>query len=295
MNSQKLIHLLVRILNRLPHFVTLNTALILGRLGYWVYRSQRELALQNIRACYPRDSYSLHKQIAIRAFQHIATSVIELLRFSDEKHHIRPCIKVRNLHYITEAVSNGRGAVLMTAHYGNVGILPFALEGICKEPAYIMRRSTRRVGWVVAQFRAYREKYLKPKSSFHSLESSIRGAIRAGHLLKQGNVVMVVADLTWGSSAIPLTFLGIPHNMSRAPASLSVLTKVPLIPVITSRNTDGTYEVVVESPIENPLGASRHDAERIMTENFAKTLERRVSSRPEQWFWMHHHGHRATS
>jgi len=289
MNRLWLIRSLVRILNRIPYFAVLYTAPILGRLGYWAYRSQRDIALQNIRACYPEDSYSLHKKIAIRAFQHIAISSVELLRLFDEKPHTRPRIKIRNLHYINEALAGGRGVVLVTAHYGHVGVLPLALKGICEDPAYIMRRATRRVGWMVAQFRAYREMYLKPKSSFHSLESSIRGAVKAGHLLKRGNAVMVVADLTWGSGAIPVNFLGTSYNMSRAPASLSILTGAALIPIITSRSTDGTYEVVVEPPIENPIGVSRHDAEQIMMGNFAKLLERCVSSCPEQWYWMHHY------
>lgn len=292
MNSLKLIHLLVRIVNRLPRRAVLRSALILGRLGYWVYGSQRELALQGIRACYPGNSHSLHKQIAIRAFQHMAVSAIELLRFSEGKLHTRPHIGVRNLHYITEALGKGSGVVLVTAHYGNVGILPFALEGISEDPAYIMRRATRRVGWVVAQFRAYREAYLKPKSSFHSLDSSIKGAVRAGHLLKRGNAVIVVADLTWGSGAISLPFLGFPYNMSRAPASLSILTGASLIPTLTSRNPDGTYEVVVGPPIEHPPNTSRRVAERIMMETFAKSLESFVISCPEQWFWMHRYGRR---
>jgi Kdo2-lipid IVA lauroyltransferase/acyltransferase len=285
-----LIYLFVRALNSLPHSVVMPTAKLLGRLGYRIYRSEQELALRNIQACYPRDPDSLHKKISIRAFQHIVISAIEILRFSDERPQARPYIKVRNLHHITEALGKGRGVVLATAHYGNVGVLPFALEGVCKEPAYIMRRPTRRVSWVVAQFRAYRDTYLKPMSSFHSLASSIRGAVQAGHLLKRGNAVIVVADLTWGSGAIPLNFLGIPYNMSRVPASLSLLTGASLIPIMTSRNADGSYEVVVESPIEHPLGATRHDAERIMTGKFAKVLERYVRACPEQWFWMHHHG-----
>lgn len=292
MNSPKLIHLLVKALNRLPRRVVLRSALTLGRLAYLVYSSQRELALQNIRACFPEESHSLHERIAIRAFQHMVISAVDLLRFSEGGPNARPRIEVRDLHHVAGAIGNGRGVVLVTAHYGNVGVLPFALEGVSKESAYIMRRATRRVGWVVAKFRSYREAYLKPRSSFHPLESSIRGAVKAGHLLKRGNAIMVVADLTWGSGAISVPFLGIQHSMSRAPASLAILTGAALIPAITLRNIDGTYTVVVGRPIERPRDASRHDAERIMMETFAKTLERCVVSCPEQWFWVHHQGRR---
>lgn len=290
MSWLKLIHVLVSSLNAVPYVVVAGAALILGRLGYLIYRPERELALQNIRTCYPEEPHSVHKRIAIRAFQHMAVSVIDLLRTAQGGPHTRPRVSLRNPERITESLKNGHGVILITGHYGNPSILPYVLEGLCDDPAYIMRRPTRRVGWVVAQFRAYRDEYLKPRSSFHSLSSSVRGAVSAGHLLKRGNLVLIVADLTWGAGEITLTFLGIPHNMSRAPASLSILTGASLIPVITSRNNDGSYEVIVEEPIKHPQDISRSEAERAATETFAKILEPWVKACPEQWVWTHRHG-----
>lgn len=292
MTFLKLIHLLVRSLNLFPYVVVTRAALILGRLGYLIYHPERELALQNIRACYPEESHSVHKRIAVRAFQHMVISGIDLLRGAEEQPHERSRVNLRNIEYITESLKNGRGVILVTAHYGNPSILPYVLEGLCEDPAYIMRRPTRRVGWVISQFRAYRDEYLKPKSSFHSLGSSVRGAVRAGHLLKRGNLVLIVADLTWGAGEITLPFLGNPHNMSRAPASLSILTGASLIPVVTSRNSDGSYEIIVEAPIKHPPGVSRREAERAAMETFAKILERQVKACPEQWVWTHRHSRR---
>jgi len=289
MNRLQLTRLLIRASNGLPYFMALNAALMLGRLGYWIYRSERKQALKNIRACYPEEPHSTHTCIAMRAFQHMTVTAMELFRFSGDRSYADQVITVRNLHHVTEALDGERGVLLVSAHYGNLPLLPFAFEGICREPAYIMRWPTRKLGQIVAQFRAYRDAYLKPLSSFRSLNSSIGGAVSAGHLLKRGNAVIVVADLTWGSGAVPVTFLGVPHYMSRAPASLSLLTGASLIPAIISRNADGSYEVVVEPPIERPTGTSRRDAELAMTESFAKVLERRVKACPEQWFWMHRH------
>ena len=229
----------------------------------------------------------MHKQITIRAFQHTILSALDVLRFAGDATAQWPLFTVKNHDRIVAALARGRGVILITGHYGNLGILPFALKGICPNPAYLWHRPTREIAWAVAQFRHYKDSYLRPRSGFHKLDSSIRGLIRAGHLLKRGNAVIMAADLTWGSGVIPLSFLGVPYYMSRVPASISLRTKAPLIPIITVRKPDGCYDVVVEDLIENPKAISNHDAEQIMTERFARILERHVRSRPEQWCWVH--------
>lgn len=289
MNTLRLIHLVVKALDHVPLTAALRIASLIGKIGYWTYRGERELAMRNIQACYPGKRYSWHRQIAIRSFQHIVISAFELSQLANGHPQSRRRILIRNQTRLTEALNNKRGVVLITAHYGNVGVLPLALDGISERPAYIMRAPTRTVGWAVAQFRAYRDKYLKPKSNFASLESSIKGAVTAGHLLKSGNAVIILADVTWGSGTMPVTFLGRPYNISRVPASLSLLTGASLVPIMTFRNGEGRYEVVIEPPIKHPDGLARREAEQKMMEDFGGILERRVKENPEQWFWMHHH------
>lgn len=109
---------------------------------------------------------------------------------------------------------------------------------------------------------AHRDICLKPRSTFRSLDSSIADALKLAHLLKRGNVVIVLADLTWGSGGVPVDLFGIPYQMSRLPASLAILNGASLIPVMTFWNTDGTHEVTVEPPIEKPE-VLNHDARRI--------------------------------
>lgn len=287
MSHLKFVHLLARTLRSLAESFPVLIASSLGQIGYWLYRSERELAIRNIRACYPNDSSSVHRHVAIRSFQHSVLSALDLLRFADEDRSQWPSIAVKNHERISAAVADGRGVILITAHYGNLSVLPFALKGICADPAYLWHRPTRKVGWAVARFRDYRDSTLRPRTGFHRLESSIRGAMRAIHLLKRGNAVIMGADLTWGSGTVPVRFLGVPYNMSRVPASLSLRTKAALLPITTIRKRDGSYDVVVDEPIENPTATSSRQAEQLMTEAFARILERRVRLCPEQWCWTH--------
>jgi lauroyl/myristoyl acyltransferase len=222
----------------------------------------------------------------------MALSAMDVLRAPEEKSEMMLRINVRNRHYITNALQEG-GVILVTGHFGNVSVLPAAFDGISKEPAYIMRRPTRRVSWIIRQARAYRDNYLKPRSTFRSLDSSSADALELAHLLKRGNVVIVLADLTWGSGTVQVDLFGIPYLMSRLPASLAIINGASLIPVLTCRNADGTYEVTVEPPIKKPQVLNQ-DARRVMMQQFARILERFVGASPEQWCWTHRQGWQKT-
>jgi Kdo2-lipid IVA lauroyltransferase/acyltransferase len=283
-SSVKLILCFARIFTQLPsptmHFV----ADVLGRVAYWLYRKDRRLALKNVRTFYPNASASMQRSIVVRSFQHVVRSVFDLMQLTAERATRRPALKIRHLERLDVALGKERGVVLITGHYGNPEILALALRGRCTSPGFLYKPT--RFAWAIDQFRLYRETVLLRGSGFQPLESSARGVRKASRLLKHGSVVVMAADLTWSSGFIPVSFLNRTFRMSRVPASISLRTRALLLPVITVRNHDGGYDIILEEPIEHPAAVSRFDAEQTMTETFARILERYVDSAPEQWCWL---------
>lgn len=220
----KVILCLARTCTRLPSVTINSVADALGRVAYWLYRKERHLALKNVRTFYPNASASIQRSIVIRSFQHIVQSAFDLMRFASEESARWPTITIKHLERLDAALSKGRGVILIIGHYGNPEILAFALKEISSCPGFLWHKPTKRIGCVVAQFRRYREAILTSRTGFQPLESSVRGAMKAGHLLKRGNVVVMAADLTWGSGFIPITFLNRTLRMSRVPASISLRT-----------------------------------------------------------------------
>jgi len=267
--------------------VVTRASIIAGTTAFHSCRSERSRTLENIRAFYPEESEPLCRRIALRAFRHLVVSSVELLGFGREQPRSRPHIRIINKHLLTEALRQNQGVVLMSAHYGNVGILPFALDGICKSPAYIMRRPKRRVGLFVRQFRAYREKYLKPATNFRALDDSLRGIRTAARLLKQGNAVLEVGDLSWGTGSVSVRIRGMSYDMSRLPASLAIRSGAAIIPVISVRKLNGSYEVIMGAPIEKTAQRFHRESETAITQTFASILGDYLNQYPEQWCWTH--------
>jgi KDO2-lipid IV(A) lauroyltransferase len=280
------IRLVVGIVRALPASIVFVAAEVIGWIGFCANRASRKRAINNVRTCFPNKSHLYHRKIALKGFQHVVLSAVDLLRTPDTNSEMVRRIKLANKDHITNALREGKGVVIISAHFGNISVLPAAFDGISEHPAYITRRPTRRVSWIIRKARAYQDRYLKPRTTFQSLDSSIAGVVKLAHLLKGGNAVIVLADLTFGSGTVLVDLLGIPYEMSRLPASLAILNRAPLIPVMTLRKVDGTYEVVVEPVIEKPKSSGRK-ARYAMTKEFAGILERYVRSSPEQWCWTH--------
>jgi KDO2-lipid IV(A) lauroyltransferase len=283
-SNVKLLLCLARTFTRLPTAMIRFVATVLGQAAYWLYPKERHVALKNVRTFYPNASASMQRSIVVRSFRHIVRSAFDLMPLAAERSARWPALTIRHIERLDAALGEGRGVVLITGHYGNPEILALVLKGRCSCPGFLYKPTRR--GWVIDQFRRYRQTVLISSSNLQPLESSARGVRKAGQLLRRGNVVVMAADLTWGSGFIPVSFLNRTFRMSRVPASISLRTRALLLPVVTVRDHDGGYDIILEEPIEHPLAKSRSDAERTMTETFARILERYVDSAPEQWGWL---------
>lgn len=261
---------------------------MLGRAGYLAYGSERRLALWNLRHCYPRASEAWRRHTAVAFFEHLVTSAYEVFRAVHEPAEIERRISVEHADRLSDALARGNGVIAVTGHFGNFALLPFILRTASPDPAFIARASKRKAGPLVAAARAYYRESLKPMAGMRVLPSSLGGVRDAAQLLRQGNVLVVFADLTWGMGELPARFLGVDHHVSRAPASLALRTGATLLPMTMVRLGDGTHRLTIEKPIAPPAAGFRsRDAERGMTEAFTALLEDQIRKRPEQWYWLH--------
>ena len=119
----------------------------MGWIGFWFNGVSRKRAIDNVSTCLPYESPQDHKKIARKGFQHMVLLAVDLLRLPETNAEAIQRINVRNKHYVVEALKEGNGVVIISAHFGNICMLPPAFDGLSDHPAYISRRSARRVGW----------------------------------------------------------------------------------------------------------------------------------------------------
>ena len=188
--------------------------------------------------------------------------------------------EVRGMEHLEAAAGSGRGAVMLTAHFGNyelggvlLGRLEMPVSVVYVKDKYEMaeqaRSSMRGHGQV-------EEIAIEPNSSWSSLP--VLRALRAGRL------VAMQGDRDLDGRGIPTRFFGVPILLPRGPFLVALLTGTPVIPTFVGYSARRRFECRIYPPIEVGAGPDREGALAEAAARWADVLEREVRRAPEQWY-----------
>lgn len=175
--------------------------------------------------------------------------------------------------HLLAAREAGRGAVLVTAHYGNWEAARLAALRLGCETGII--------------YRAFNNRFLDrfalgliPAAGQPVLQKGRHGMRRLVRHVGQGGFVMILVDQR-NSGAPLLDFLGHPAETATTAADVALRTGAALIPVRGTRDTAARrFEVAFEPPVTG-------DDPRAMMEQVNRRIGAWIEERPEQWFWFH--------
>lgn len=255
-------------------------------LAYLLYRLactfgiRRNVALTNLGIAYPESDPSWRREVVKKLYCNLSLSVMEFLILTKNPKAVSKWVtKVEGEEHLENLSKSGRGAVLLTAHMGNWELLAAWLA--CK--GYPLVAGVRDPNDVhVSKLLAYYRKALGvetiPKKSL---------LLKGAKLLKQGKFIGILADQDGGTDGIRVSFMGKVASTVGGPAALSLLTKAPVIPIVSYRIAPYEHEILVLPPIEPLYELPREEAIREMTIKFNDILEGFIRRSPEQWLWLH--------
>lgn len=179
----------------------------------------------------------------------------------------------------TEGLQNleaarGRGAVFVTAHFGNWELLPRFL-GMQGFPISLVYRPANNpyVNRIINSMRATHGTAIYPKGQ--------KGMIAIAKALKSGGYPGILFDQKLNDGEkVPL--FGRDAMTSTAPAGLAARFGAAMIPVRVERIGKTRYRVIISTPLLPKPGE-----ELSATLQLNRILEKWVSAKPGQWFWMH--------
>lgn len=255
-------------------------------LAYLLYRLactfgiRRNVALTNLGIAYPESDPSWRREVVKKLYCNLSLSVMEFLILTKNPKAVSKWVtKVEGEEHLENLSKSGRGAVLLTAHMGNWELLAAWLA--CK--GYPLVAGVRDPNDVhVSKLLAYYRKALGvetiPKKSL---------LLKGAKLLKQGKFIGILADQDGGTDGIMVSFMGKVASTVGGPAALSLLTKAPVIPIVSYRIAPYEHEILVLPPIEPLYELPREEAIGEMTIKFNDILEGFIRRSPEQWLWLH--------
>ena len=272
----------LRALSRRGRSSSCVAALISAILKGFAPRGERVLA--NLRLVYPERNGAWRKDLRQRLYGHLAWMVTELLTLQrDHAQALEWVAEVRGWKHIDGPLTEGKGVLFLSGHYGNWELLAAWYAQYLKQRGldvfYMISQETKDqdISHLIARYRHNAGIKLLPRKTTSTLQMV--------RLLKAGAHIALTPDISWGEGVV-LPFMGHLCTNTTGPAVLGLAASVPIVPVALYR--EGPFRHVVEffPPLPIPEGRRQEKIERL-TRQVIGALERIIAPQPELWFWLH--------
>ena len=271
----------VAVVSRLPFRVAGWLGARLGGLGYWLNRRESGRTLAHLRLAFPDRPGAWHRRTARGVFRHagrIAAEFVRALRWTPERRLRRLCVNADEFVARFREDCAPRGAVTLTAHFGNWEILG-AMGPAVRPLAVVARRpNDPRLARLADDLRR------RAGITVVYQDDSPRPLLR---LLRDGGAVGILADQDVRRlPGIFVPFFGVDAYTLTAPVQLAQASEATLRVYLCVRE-GSRYRMVWSERIDPGTKAGGPDAIRRATLEWTRFLEAAIREHPEQWMWMH--------
>lgn len=257
-----------------PHAGSALGALVRSPLGI-----RRRTVEENLRRAFPDADPAWIEARVRETYRHLGREVVSMVRLSRLSHEeVVALTETPPWGELQAALAEGRGALLITGHYGNweVAAAAVAARGV-PIAAVVKSQRNRLVDAMVEDARR--------RLGVETIDMA-KAPRRVPRLLAEGGVVGIVADQDARWKGVWVPFFGIPASTFRGPAQFALRLGSPIFAAVARRLPDGRYRVDAERLRLEPSGDLQADEVRL-TAALAAHLESEIRKDPGQYFWFH--------
>ncbi|MCC6138856.1 MAG: lysophospholipid acyltransferase family protein [Bdellovibrionaceae bacterium] len=253
----------------------------IGILWFDVFRIRRKIAIENVARAFPdwpKDKVIATARRSLIEQGYLLSDFAEMAFITKE--NLMEKVKIKDRHYIDQALKENKGAFLLALHMsnGDYGIASLAAHGF---PLHLITKRFKSK-WLDDLWFKIRGRF---GTRFINDRSSSFDILKA---VKANEVVIFVLDQFMGPPhGVKTTFFGHPTGTAFGLALFARKTQAPVIPTYAQRLPDGSLLVTCLPPV---LFEEKNDKDatlQFMTQKYTDTIEEIVKTCPEQWLWIH--------
>ncbi|AXS78733.1 lysophospholipid acyltransferase family protein [Dechloromonas sp. HYN0024] len=246
----------------------------LGRLLYALGRERRQVALTNLRLCFPEQSETAREDLARRHFVAFARAVLDrTLGWWASKERLQRIIRIHGVEHLTDP--EGRPVIMLSPHFVGLDAGGTAISMHVAGCSVFSKQKNPVLNQLL-----YDGRMRFNEAVLLSRQDGMRKIVKA---MKAGHPFYYLPDMDFGpEESIFVPFFGVQAATIPALSRMTRLTGARVVPVICHQVSDG-YEIEVMPPWDNFPGESV-EAD---TEFMNQFIESQVLRMPEQYFWLH--------
>ncbi len=267
----------IALINALPYPLALSVGRFFGLLGWLVDPFHRRVAQIQLRHCLGE---AYRPSTVRRVFMNHGDILVDTIKYASmDDEEIRTRIVIEGKEHLDEALSGGKGLMMITGHIGNWEILAH-LPRLLGIRFCVMAdvRDDPRIEAVVDDIRSRSgATILPPKGK----------ALMLIRELKKGNTIGVIMDQRGKRSDLLFCdFFGLPAPTNPAPAFIAIKGDAVILPV-SGVKENGRYCISFHPPREASSFGTGKEAIASLSQYMQSWVEEVVRMHPEQWFWLH--------
>jgi KDO2-lipid IV(A) lauroyltransferase len=265
----------------LPLSVGLFIAALLGRIAFCVLGKYRRITIENLKTAFGTEKSEIEiRAIARGVFENLAKIAVEMINFPKiTEANLDKFVQIENIGVIDEAFKKGKGAIILTGHFGNWELLALAMR-VRRYPGAVVGRRI--------YFHKY-DRWLNELRRLHDVnivyrDESPRNILK---VLRKNAIMGMLADQDVDSvEGVFVNFFGRSAYTPIGPAVLAAASGASLIPAFMVRQ-GRRYRLIFEKPVELIDTGDKEKDIVTNTQAWSDVVESYIKKYPDQWVWMH--------
>lgn len=273
-----LAHLIVRL------FGKNNFRKLAGFIAWLFFRFlkiRRETVYSNLKIAFPELTQKQLDELAYKNYYNFALTLLEIFYLSFiSKEDLKSIVDFENLDLVRSKYKEGKGVILLTAHFGNWEVatasgglqLNIPISGLAKP-----QRNTYVSDWINRTRTRFGNKVI-------SLGVSVRDFYSA---LKRGEIVGVVSDQRGHFKGPRIKYFNRDTAAFTGVFEIALKLNTPILVGFVVRQPDNKFKIKFQLMSTDNLPKDQNEKLKYLSQEYFTILERYVRAYPEQWFWMH--------
>ncbi|OQX95576.1 hypothetical protein B6I21_04775 [candidate division KSB1 bacterium 4572_119] len=237
-----------------------------GDLFFYVIKTRRKTALKNLTHVFGKEKTAdeINRIIHLN-YRHFGRTMIEFARTPLlNRKNILEKVPVQNQEILHEALSQGKGVLVLSGHFGNWEYLASAVAQI-GPPMYAVFKEQKNL--------LVDDLIKEQRVNMGLLPLKVKGGAARGIImaLRENAKVLILFDQDAGGKGRFIDFLGRPASTTEGPAKIAIKHKIPCVLAMSYRGKKHGIRIKLEKFIKE----------------YNSRLEKYIRKYPEQWFWMH--------
>jgi len=272
---------LVKFLRLLPRKASIFMMRALGRLFFCLAKARRISTINHLTEVFGKEkSCAEINQLARQVFLNLSTCAADAARLPRIiEEDLDKIISVSGQEILDPVLERGRGAILLTAHFGNWELLGawMARKGY-KIKVVGAPNNNARIDKLITETRN--------NAGYYNIarRTGTREIIRA---LNDGWFIGMLIDQDTKVDGVFVKFFNQWAHTATGPIVLARKYNLDVIPMFIRLKEDLTYHLEVQSPLDLEFtGDQKHDL-LVNTQKCSDVYEQIIRRYPEQWAWIH--------